>query len=156
MSTATYFRRGEGKSVNAQIAESEGRKTASGWASHLGRRISASDIKEALGQREWHHTGKYASETFYYDRHEIDDGMKAIIAARDARLAQAKEIAVRIGHATVKWTEWIGIKRPTKVQKSYTGEVELRGDWVSFDGRKKRTTANSFVGIEWTAEQVSA
>ena len=82
--TATYLRRGQGKSDNAYIAENCGRyplTTAVKVISHVIRpyykipqRILR-DWLEQLGPCEWHHVGKYATCCDYCDTEPIIDAL---------------------------------------------------------------------------------
>ena len=70
--TATFFRRGRGRSINAAIAESNERMPLTRAAQCV---AAEAHITLALAKRalqitwdgEWHHVGKYAAETNYYD-----------------------------------------------------------------------------------------
>ena len=82
--TATYLRKGQGKSDNAYYAQSLGR-----WPLTKAVKVISSAIRgyykvtqkqirrwlEEIGPVEWHHVGKYATECNYYDTEEVVDAM---------------------------------------------------------------------------------
>jgi hypothetical protein len=147
MSKATYLRHGRGQSLNSIEAKNDGRHPASYFAKSLGQGVTAADIITACGRGEWHHTGAYANRTFFYDSDEIAESKDAIFAARDARKAKATE---RTGTATIKWVEFHGQGRYVKAREcEFTGLATLKGDWLSFDGKRKNITANSFKSLNW-------
>jgi len=74
--TATYLRKGQGKSDNAYYAESCGLYPLTRGVKIISQRIKPyyripqKTIREWLelqGPSEWHHVGKYASNCDYYD-----------------------------------------------------------------------------------------
>jgi len=75
---ATFFRHGEGRSINARIAEGEGKMPLTRATAALAKlaKITRKEAKAALlkiGPCEWHHVGKYAAETDYYDVYVVAD-----------------------------------------------------------------------------------
>jgi hypothetical protein len=145
---ATYIRHGRGKSFNAIDAEESGRATASVFAKEIGKGVLAADILSALPYGEWHHSGKFASAVRYFGQEEIEAGMPAILAARNARLA-VKPLTVRaIGTATWQTFGKSG-GRWKCYQKSFAGEIEINGQWAIFDGKRMSTAGKNFHGIRW-------
>jgi hypothetical protein len=63
--TATYFKHGAGKSLNARRAESYGKFPATTAAKVLG--ITTALLKEISSPCEWHHVGKFATKCDYFD-----------------------------------------------------------------------------------------
>lgn len=68
---ATFFRRGEGRSLNAISAENDGRHPLTRAVAALAAEaeVSKASAKIALEKSwggEWHHVGKYAQECKYY------------------------------------------------------------------------------------------
>ena len=78
--TATYLRKGQGKSDRAYEAEANGTYPlttairAISWAIQpyykIPQRIIRKWLKD-IGPSEWHHVGKYAAECDYYDTEPI-------------------------------------------------------------------------------------
>lgn len=71
---ASYIRRGRGKSLRAIYAEEEGRYPKTHAAKALGLSLATFNraIEEgAISTKEWHHTGKYANRTDYWDTREV-------------------------------------------------------------------------------------
>jgi len=69
---ATYCRHGAGRSINARIAEGEGKRPLTRAipevAEALGvTRAQARNLILYVGACEWHHVSKYANEVNYYD-----------------------------------------------------------------------------------------
>jgi hypothetical protein len=69
---ATYFRHGEGRSLNGRAAEADGKMPLTRAAAHVAEeaQISQSSARKlllAMQPCEWHHVGKYAAEVDYYD-----------------------------------------------------------------------------------------
>ena len=85
--TATYIRKGQGKSDGAYHAQATGR-----WPLTRAIRVIAAAIKpyykvpqrvirewlEAMGPCEWHHVGKYANVCDYYDTEPVIDALFGI------------------------------------------------------------------------------
>lgn len=70
--TATFFRRGRGRSQNAIVAEQLDRMPLTRASQYVAgeARITLALAKRACQvtwDGEWHHVGKYAAETNYYD-----------------------------------------------------------------------------------------
>ena len=133
LNTASYIRAGEGKSLNALLAESDGTLTGSAWARKIGKNVSAADIEKAIPVGEWHHTGLYARRTRYYSPEEVNEAMEKILGFRDARLSE--RIVARVG--TIRWEEWHRVKKGRfgrlgweRTEHSFTGEIEIKGDWA--------------------------
>jgi|GEM_PF-7071033 len=94
MGHATYYRHGDGRSLNARDAEANDRMpltraTAAVRAEMAarGRKITVAQAREALRATwggEWHHVGKYAAECAYYEVAE---------AVRHLRLADPRTAA---------------------------------------------------------------
>lgn len=81
--TATYFRRGLGRSRNAESAEIEGRQPLTrakrAVAEQLGcTQAVASVALKLLHDGEWHHVGKYATACDYYDSE--DERLPGVVA----------------------------------------------------------------------------
>jgi len=82
--TASYLRKGQGKSDNAYHAQTCGK-----WPLTRAVKIIAATIKpyykipqriirewlEMVGPCEWHHVGKYANVCDYYDTNDILDAL---------------------------------------------------------------------------------
>ena len=71
-----YFFRGEGKSWNAQRAESEGRYPITRAVPIVAEKYGitqklAKKVLQIIGSYEWHHTGVYGRRTVYYDTNII-------------------------------------------------------------------------------------
>ena len=80
--TATYFRHGEGRSIAARAAESNGRMPLSRAKIAVARRFActqtvAVEALELLHDGEWHHVGKFAAECKYYNAD--DDRLGGVI-----------------------------------------------------------------------------
>jgi hypothetical protein len=72
MDIAPYAQDGYGRSFSAEIAETEGKLPLTRAVRVLAKRIGstqklAREILLEWGSCEWHHTGKYAQRTNYYD-----------------------------------------------------------------------------------------
>ena len=159
----SYIERGEGRSIRAQQAEDDGRVVASVLAKLIGRGVTAADVVEAAGVSEWHHTGKFARRTPYYDPadfalkgdedgdEDAEEATAKVLAAQDRRLAAtvATESTYRI-----RWTEWSGTgRRKSREDHEYIGPATVEGNWVRFDGKRKRTDGN-WITISEVAEEV--
>jgi len=79
---ATYIRNGRGKSINAYLAESQGKYPLTKATTVIYRKlkpyfnITKKDVRKwllLLGSSEYHHVGKYATCCDYYDTEEIID-----------------------------------------------------------------------------------
>ena len=69
--TATYFRHGEGRSIAARVAESDGRMPMSRAkvtvaSEHGCTQVVAAAALTLLHDGEWHHVGKYATRCDYF------------------------------------------------------------------------------------------
>lgn len=81
--TATFFRHGEGRSINGRIAESEGRHPLSRAKKVVAEQFGCTQVVaaaalELLHDGEWHHVGKYAAEVNYYD--STDERLAGVVA----------------------------------------------------------------------------
>jgi len=70
--TATYFRRGLGRSVNAQLAEINGKQPLTRAKRAVAEWLGCTQATAAIALKllhggEWHHVGKYATACDYYD-----------------------------------------------------------------------------------------
>lgn len=72
--TATYLSAGRGESLNSLRAKSNHRYPRTLAAAHLGLSVAAFDAgcrAADYSATEWHHTGKYANATTFYDCEEL-------------------------------------------------------------------------------------
>jgi hypothetical protein len=93
MSTATYLRSGRGRSVNAEIAESDGKMPLTRAIVAVAKAVGcthaqARELLAYVGACEWHHVGKYAAECDYYD---VDDVVREFATADDVHVAALAE-----------------------------------------------------------------
>lgn len=85
MGKATYISSGHGRSRNAEIAESQGKLPMTRAVAVLreaipGMKVNAAKVAlEAVWDGEWHHTGKYAKVTNYYD---VEEAYKLIVESK--------------------------------------------------------------------------
>lgn len=103
---ATFFRHGEGRSINARLAESEERMPLSRAKQAVAIRYDCSQAVAAIALElvhdgEWHHVGKYAAQVAYYDTH--DERLGGVIA-HILRVGGAKKYATR--RATLRATRF--------------------------------------------------
>lgn len=123
------------KSVNAVRAEADDRLSATALARRL--RVRPAAVRAILAPSEWHHTGKFAAETDFYDgavliplaegdeaaamervrerADEVDEGAAVLMALAAAELKAMRSwnpptrISERVhDDCTIRWTEWEG------------------------------------------------
>lgn len=106
--TATYFRQGAGRSLNARTAEREGKHPLTRAAKAMGISVAAFRAglaNSGIGACEWHHVGKFAMACDYYDTNECGSsylfwrgamrGRPAAVKAFRAWLELVRAIAAR-------------------------------------------------------------
>lgn len=125
------------KSVNARIAETEGRVPPTAMAAELRRRglfagVTAADIKAAVTTLEWHHVGSYAARIDYYSLEQVFADRRRLRAVISARRAAPSETGVRIEGCSAEWLEWSGSRRyPRAVERRAENiAVTLKGRWA--------------------------
>lgn len=131
---AGYF--GFSKSINAIIAESEGKMTASELAKYLG--VDIKSIHDNLSPDEWHHTSCYYNETSYYDANIFvfikgdtpDEDFFSIEDVSDEEIEKYKSILIKMQEET---------KNRKKIQPVTAHKVEV--EWLTWGGTRKRPVA---------------
>lgn len=130
----TYSGNTNSKSVNARLAERDGRFPATRMAAELRRRglfagVTAADIAAAVQTSEWHHSGSFAARVPYFGLAEIFEGRRALRAAIAARKAAPKAEGERHEGCSAVWLEWSGSRaRPRATERRAEGiAVTVRG-----------------------------
>lgn len=139
-SLATYLRDGRGESLRSLEAKDRGRYPASYIARRIGQGVIAADVAKAITPCEAHHTGSIANLTAFYDWGQMDDdAIDMILRARDERRAKAKSHGP--GQYHIVYKEFIRSGKCHRwkcITHEYTGEATVRGQFIYFDGMKKR------------------
>jgi hypothetical protein len=91
-----------GKSNRATMAEDNGLRTASYWASWLKNGVIAKDIDAVCTAEEWHHTSGRFNQTNYFSFENIER-KKAEIFAHAEKRKSAKCLKIK---GTFKWAEF--------------------------------------------------
>lgn len=129
---------GRGKSNNAVWAEEDGLMTATQCAKYLRdqgfKGCTSKAVKDLVPEKEWHHTSKFYNETSYYDPTVAAEYMAEHLDGWKARQKQ-KKCSARTVTGTIEWTEWV--TKRERIEHTYTGEFQIKGDWVIFEGRRK-------------------
>jgi len=110
--TATYFRHGAGRSINARVAEGEGRCPLSRAKKIVAEQFGCTQIIAAaaldlLHDGEWHHVGRYAAECAYYDTTDerLAGAIAHIIACGGAKRFAARRAALKRERSERWWPE---------------------------------------------------
>ena len=100
--TATYFRHGEGRSIAARVAESDGRMPMSRAkvtvaSEHGCTQVVAAAALALLHDGEWHHVGKYATRCDYFDADDsrLGGAIAHILACGGAAKFRVRREAMR-------------------------------------------------------------
>lgn len=143
---ASYLAAGRGESLGSIAAKENGLLTAGRLAALIGKGVTAADVVSGLGIGEWHHVGAYASKVAFYDPDEdcSPEALELIFAARDKRVASASATTWEGRRVVAKWTEFTNARRPKPIPCEYTGLADRRGDWLIFDGQRKKISGNTF------------
>lgn len=142
---ATYFRHGAGRSINARNAEYEGRSPLTRAkqkvaADHGCTQVVAAAALELLHDGEWHHVGKYAAATAYYD---TEDGRLAGTIAHILACGGVKKFAARREElkAARRWLQPL-----PGVSRGYPGRFAN----IAANLRNARAVASEVLGREST------
>ena len=155
------------KSDNAIKAERDDRYPMTAAKRVLKERLAANGIKVTLAQAEWllkelrcgtewHHVSKFANEIDYYDvgnaveqlaplGGDEEDVRAAATLIEQTRLACRKKTkpTERTFRVRIEYTEWSGRGRyKSRDDREYEGPATIRGDWVTFDGKRKKMSGN--------------
>ena len=104
------------KSINARLAERDGRLPATAMAADLRRRglfagVTGADIAAAVVTGEWHHSGSFAAHVNYYSLDQIYACRRTLREAIAARKAAPKSAGEKHDGCTAEWLEWTGDRR---------------------------------------------
>lgn len=146
------------KSNNAINAEECGLMTATTIAAHLRdqgyKGVTAKAIHELVPAEEWHHSSKMYNRVNYYDPQVAEEYIKEGLEEWKARRKNATQPQTALG--SISWKEWSGGARSrTFTEHTYSGEYEVKGDWLTFtyQGKRirKKASGNSITVIENSA-----
>jgi hypothetical protein len=89
---ANYLKQGEGRSLNATIAEHYGLLPIS----KIGKTWSIKLAGKLIDPEEWHHTGMYANETNYFDSEKIKKCAKSLKDQAQSQKMSGKDFELEI------------------------------------------------------------
>lgn len=139
---------GFSKSNNAVEAEQEGKYPASILAKKL--KVSTEAIKELLTPCEWHHTSNHYNRTDYYD---MEDGLE-ILEKLKAYKTEKKELK-KIENGKIEYIVWTGSRNfPKANQYIYNGDFEIKGEWLIFDGKRKKINSNGTKAFDSSGNRI--
>jgi hypothetical protein len=135
-------------SERAQAAKNDGLLTSTQAAKALG--VSAKAIREVLEADEWHHTSAKFNKTKFYDlskytteNFEFNELEK--IADRLIALSITPQYERKV-MVKVLYYEWGGTRHhPQRFEYNYRGEAIIRGNWIFFDGMKKKLSGKNLI-----------
>lgn len=127
---------GFSKSNNAVEAENSGRFPASVLAKKL--KVNVEAIKALLYPSEWHHTAKFYNRTDYYD---IEDALEIIEELKAFKPVVKGERVVENGK--IDYIIWSGSRNhPRANANTYSGNYTIKGQWLIFNGQRKKIDSN--------------
>lgn len=96
---------------------------------------------------EWHHVSKFARRIDYFDVGAVVNLFVKTPSAELSALAVARKPRVKVPDAQevrikAKWRQHSSA-RNFRIQR-YEGPATIRGDWIAFDGRRKRLSGKFF------------
>lgn len=141
-------------SNNAVYAYENGEAPASKIAG-----VPARLIRKFCTPSSWHHTSAKYNRTDFYDVDEVmatfglapddsyDHDPEAIEALKRWKETKKALSAPVVFVGEITYTEFTGSwKRPKAIERTFKGEFQLSGDWVIFDGIRKKATGNHISG----------
>ena len=94
---------------------------------------------ECLGCCEWHHSSKHYNEVSYYDTNLTEEEEKELMEFD----FEEEKREVLNGKYKIDWVDWEGSRNnPRKIENSYEGYAEIKGDWIQFKGKRKKLSGN--------------
>lgn len=156
------------KSDRAILAESKGCFPMTYAKKHLRDELKVMRIKSTLygcelllkeygnEDLEWHHSSKFAREVDYYDVHavieEFDESpSEALYKMAMATKPKKKEVKAEIRNVKLKYRNWITNSRYRV--KRYEGPATIKGDWIHFEGTKKKLSGD-YIEVEYLDSQM--
>ena len=132
------------KSNNAVIAERNGLYPKTQAIKEIAKKYGFSQKKvkawiDAGGYTpsEWHHSSKFYNEIQYYNTELDEDALEDLTDFEPASSDPKK--SEESGIYLIQWIEWEGTRRhPKAVKHEYEGRAVIKGDWISFDNKKKK------------------
>ncbi|MBA2116734.1 hypothetical protein [Bremerella alba] len=144
------------KSDNALLAEQEERFPISEGKKRLRQALSLRAIpstlygcecllKEYGDSGEWHHVSKFANCVDYYDVGEVlelfEQPTQELLTMAKAKKPQPAE--VNEVNVVIRWKEFEGKGRYWRSYEcDYVGKASIRGDWIQFNGKRKKLSGN--------------
>ncbi len=123
-------------------------------------------LKEIRCSTEWHHVSKWANEVDYYDVDDAvqtltsfdddEDKEEAMALVQQARLTckKRKDPTERTVRVQIKYTEWSGYGRhKSRNDYGYEGRATIKGNWIKFDGKRKKLSGNWITVTELKGDQ---
>jgi hypothetical protein len=130
---------GFSKSVNAEIAESEGKMNATQLAKALG--VSSKEIRDGLRPCSYHHTSKFYNEVNYYDEPlliEVAAALKSAVRWSRWRESFTHGCKSEIREALEFLKQLRDASRQIEVERKVIGNFK----WIKWSGTRRRPVAN--------------